>query len=152
MGEEDPSQLLGENVAPETVRGHRRVDGMRTEVHLFFGDSVFHGNLVDDVFLSSVLNTNVAEAEMHFLVHEHTLGVDSTVHDVDLGDDTDGTDTFGIELASHLKAIGGSHILVCRHHTKDNSARVLHIPAAHSFRNLLDVSLLRLKCDPGNTR
>jgi hypothetical protein len=48
--------------------------------------------LIDDVLLGSVLDTDETQTQRHFLIHEHLLGVDTTVHDIDLGDNTHSTD------------------------------------------------------------
>lgn len=78
---------------------------MRSEESLLFSDSLPHWDLVDDIFLSTVFYTDKTETQLNLLVHDHLLGVSTTVHNINLGDNTDGTDALGVELTRHLKTI-----------------------------------------------
>jgi hypothetical protein len=78
---------------------------VRAEIHLFFLNGFSNWDLVDNIFLGSVLDTDVTHSEVNLLVENHTLGIGSSVHDINLGDNTDGSDTFGINLSCHLKTI-----------------------------------------------
>lgn len=69
---------------------------MGRKIGLLLRDCFLNRDLINDIFLGSVLDTNVAQSERHFLITDHSLGVSSPVHDVDLGDDTDGADTLWV--------------------------------------------------------
>jgi hypothetical protein len=112
---------------------------MTGEVLLFLSDRLGDWNLVDDIFLSSVLNTDVTHTKWNFLVHDHALGVCTSIHDVDLGDYTDCSDTLRVELSSHLEAIRSCHIGVGWHDTKDNGSWVTNVSMSHGASNLFDV-------------
>ena len=68
-------------------------------------DGLLDRNLIDDIFLGTILDTHESETELNFLIHDHFLGVGTSVHNIDLGDDTDGTDTLGVEVTRHLQTI-----------------------------------------------
>jgi hypothetical protein len=78
---------------------------MRSKISLLFCKSLIDGNLVDNILLRSIFNTDIAETELYLLIHDHLLSVSTTVHDIDLCDDTHGTDTLFIKLLRHLKTI-----------------------------------------------
>jgi hypothetical protein len=105
VSEQDVCQLLNENITTEGSRGHTRVDRVGTEIHSFFLDSFSNRNLVDDIFLSSVLDSDITHSEVDLLVENHALGVGSSVHDINFSDDTDGSDTLRIDLSCHLETI-----------------------------------------------
>ena len=121
---------------------------MASEILLFFSDGLSNWNLVYNIFLSSVLYTYVSHAKWDFLIHDHALGVGTSIHDIDFCDNTDCSDTFGIKLSSHLEAVGGRHIGVGWHDAKNNSPRITDISVGHGASNLLNV--IRLISD-GNT-
>jgi hypothetical protein len=122
------------------------------EVHALLLNGGLDGNLVNNILLSTVLDTNVSHSEGDFLVHDHSLGAHTSVHDIKLGKDTDSADTFGVELTSHLQTIGSGHIGVSRHDTEDNSTSVSHVSTAHIFSNLFNVLVLSGDSDTGNSR
>lgn len=69
---------------------------MGSKVGLLLGDCFLDRDLINNIFLGSVLDTNVAQSQWYFQIHDHALSVSSSVHDVNLGDDTDGADTLRI--------------------------------------------------------
>ena len=139
VSEEYTRQLRCENLATKVARSHGRVDWVRVEeLHLLLHRR-FHRDLVLDVLLGSVLDSNETQTELDLLIHDHTLGVGSSVHDVNFGDHTDCSDTFGVNSARHTKTFLGSHISVSSHDGEHDSSRVLHVPLGHTPRDLLDV-------------
>lgn len=78
---------------------------MGGEVGLFFGESFLDRDLIDNIFLSTVLDTDVSETKRHFLIHNHLLSVSTAIHNIYFGDHTNGTNTLLIDLTRHLKAI-----------------------------------------------
>jgi len=77
---------------------------------------------------------------MNIFSLDHALGVCTAVHDINFGYDTDGSNTFWIELSCHLKTVGGCHILVCRQHAEDDSPGIGDIAVGHRSGDLLDVA------------
>jgi hypothetical protein len=123
-----------------------------SKVLLFLSDRLSNWNCIDNIFLSSVLNTDVAHAKWNLLVHNHTLGIGTSVHDVDFSDDTDCSDTFGVELSCHLEAVRGSHIGVGWHDAKNDSSWVANVSVGHGASNLLNVIRLISNSNTSYTR
>lgn len=139
MCEKDLGKLIYKYIASHQARWHSRVNGVRGEEHTFFLDRLLNRDLVNDIFLGSVFYTDKSKPQWYFLVHNHTLSVGSSIHNIDFSDNTDGSNTLRVQLLSHLKTIRCSHISVCRNHNKDNSSWVRHVSIAHGTSDLLDV-------------
>jgi len=118
---------------------------MACEVFLFLSNGHGYWNCVNNIFLGSVLNTDITHAKWNLLIHNHAFGVGTSVHDVNFGDDTDSADTLWVELSRHLETVGGSHISVGRHDTKNDGARITDVPVGHGASDLLNV--VGLVCD-----
>jgi hypothetical protein len=124
---------------------------VRAEIHLFLFDGFLDANLVDDIFLGSVLDTDVTHSECNLLVKDHTLGTGTSVHDINFGNDTDSSNTFRVDLYGHLKTIRDSHIGVGGDHTKNNSSWITHVAMTHVFGDFLDVLILSSDRNTGDT-
>ena len=112
---------------------------MGCEVSTLLINCFLDWNAVNNIFLRSVLDSDVTESKSDLLVHNHALSVCSAIHNIDLCDDTDGADTFGVKLTRHLKTIGGSHICVSGNHAKNNCAGITYISVCHCACNFFDV-------------
>lgn len=86
---------------------------MSVEVKLLFFDGGLHSDSIDDILLRSILDTNETQSQVYIFSLNHTLGIGSTVHDINLGDDTNCSDALGVELSSHLETIRCGHICIC---------------------------------------
>ncbi len=62
---------------------------MCAEVLDFVLKSNLDWHLVDDVFLSPVNDTNVAELQVNLFIQQHLFSTGSLVHNIDLSDNTD---------------------------------------------------------------
>lgn len=82
---------------------------------VFQGD--INGDLVDDVLLGTVDNSDVSELQVDFLVEQHFFGAGSLVHDVDFADDSNGSFAGLVPLSSQFEAVGSGEILVGRNDT-----------------------------------
>ena len=78
---------------------------MIRKVKLFFFKCYFDWNSVNDILLTSVLDSNETESERHVLSFNHSFGASTLVHDINFGDDTDCPDTFGIYVTSNLETV-----------------------------------------------
>lgn len=105
VNEENLRQLLRQLKATKSLWWHGRIDRVGSEVSLLLCKSLIDRDLVNNILLRSIFDTDIAETELHFLIHDHLLGVSTTVHDIDLCDNTYGTDTLFIELLRHLQTI-----------------------------------------------
>lgn len=150
MGEQDFSELVGEDVTSKEARRHGGVNRVRAEVHTLLLNSGLNRNPVNNILLSSVLNSNVTHSQGHFLIHDHPLGTHSSVHDIKFSQHSDSADTLRIKLTSHLETIRGGHIGIGGDNAENNSARVRHVSAAHIFGNCFDVLLL-VRASQGDT-
>lgn len=124
---------------------------MTCEVSTLFINCFLDWNAVNDIFLRSVLNADVAESKSHLLVHNHALSVCAAIHNIDLCYDTDGSDTFGVELTRHLKTVRGGHICVSGHHAKNDCAGITYVPVSHCTCNFFDVVGLASDGDTGDS-
>ena len=124
MDEHNLRQFLRQLEAAQLILGQGRVNWMRSEVGLLFGESLRNWDLVDDVLLCTVLDTDVAESEWYLLVHKHLLRVDTTVHNIDLCDDTDCANTLLVDVLGHLQSFSASHISIGWDNSDDDRAWV----------------------------
>lgn len=139
VSEQDTSHLSGEHFAPKVTRRHSRIDWVGVEkCHLFFHGR-FDGDLILNILLSSILDTHKAQTQLNLLVHDHALGVRASVHDVDLGDDANGSDTLGINPARHPETLLRGHISVGSDDAKNDGSGVANISFSHAASNLLNV-------------
>lgn len=72
---------------------------MVLEVTLFLVFCLFDTELIDDIFLSSIFDSNESKSKVNFLIHNHSLGIRSPVHNVNLCDNTHSPDTFWIKAS-----------------------------------------------------
>ena len=88
------------------------------------------------------------------MTHDHVLGVGALVHDVDLGDDSDGPDTLGVKFPSKLKAVACCHICISWDDDEDDGSRLPAVLLNHVLCDLLDVLVLVRSShrDTGDTR
>jgi len=124
---------------------------MRREEGHFLLHGGFHRDLINDVLLGSVLNADESEAELNLLIHDHALGVGASVHDVDLGDHTDSSDTLGVNPAGHSQTFLRCHIGVSSDDAKNDGARIVDISLGHSASDLLNVLRLSWNGDQRDT-
>lgn len=118
---------------------HRRINRVRRKVRLLLIEGGIDAHVGVDVLLRAVLYANIAETHWYFLPHDHSLRICSSVHDVDLGDHTEGADALFIDLASHLQSITCSHVCVRRNNAEDDSSWVLNVAHGHLAGDLFDV-------------
>jgi len=95
-------QTSGEAADAELSQGHRRVGRVAIEVSALLLESFSHRETVLDVLLGSVFDADIAQVEVDFSALDHLLGIDARPHDVDLGDDTEGSDSGGVNRLGHL--------------------------------------------------
>jgi len=120
------------------------------ETHLFL-HGLLDGNASLDVLLGSIFDTDETKTKLDFLIHDHALGVCASVHDINLGDDTDSSNTLRINSTSHSKTFLGGHISVSSDYTENDSSAVTHISLSHASSDLLDVLRLTLNGHESDT-
>lgn len=89
----------------QKVLRHGGVDGVGAEEQLLLLDGSLDWNTVNDILLRPVLDADKAKSELHVLAFNHALGASTLVHDVDFGDNANGTETLWIDLSSNLKPV-----------------------------------------------
>ena len=96
MSEENFGELSRKVTNTKQILRHGRVDRMSIEVEILLLNSCFDTDSIDDVLLRSVLDSNETKSERDILSFDHSLGISTFVHDIDFGNDTDGSNTFWI--------------------------------------------------------
>ena len=124
---------------------------MIAEEQLLLFHRLFHGKLVNNIFLCTILNTNISESKSNILVHYHALCISSSIHNIDFCDNTDSSNSLRIKIACHLQTVRGCHISICWHNTKNNCARVTTISMTHSSCYLLNICILSSNRNFGDT-
>ena len=70
---------------------------------------LFNGNLdrncLLNVFLRTIFDSDIAQSERYLLIHDAALGVSPSVHDIELCNHTDCSDTLWVDLTSHFQTL-----------------------------------------------
>jgi len=149
-GEEHSGEFVDERAGADGVSGERGVDGVFGEVLGFFFEGVFDLDLLLDVELTAAFDADESEAERDLFVEQHGGGVGAFVHDVDLGDDSEGALAFGVELHGELQRLGGGHVCVAGDDCEDDGLGVFAVGGDHVLGDLLDVLRLVSVGDAGD--
>lgn len=78
---------------------------MCTEIELFSFDGNLHRDSIDDVLLRTIFNADESKSEIDVLTFDHSLSTGTFIHDVDLCDDTNSSNTLWINLSCHLQTV-----------------------------------------------
>lgn len=78
---------------------------MCTKVQLFLFDCYLYWNLINDVLLGPILNSNEPKPKSDILSLNHPLGTGSSVHNINLGYDSYGPNSLWIAFSSHLETV-----------------------------------------------
>jgi hypothetical protein len=152
VNEQDLGELSRKCIATEYIIIHSRVNWMRGEEGTLLSNGLLDRNLIYNIFLCTILDAHKTETKLDFLIHDHLLSVGTSVHNINLGDNTNGTDTLGVKLTRHLQTIRCCHICIGRHHTKDDCAGVRHISVGHSTSNFFNIVWLISDGNTSDTR
>jgi len=112
---------------------------MCAEVELLLLNGSLHSLSIDDVLLGSVLDTNETKSKADVLTFDHSLGACSLIHDINLGDDTNCSNTLWITITSHLETIRCGQILIGWQHAENDCSTITNVPVSHGTCDLLDV-------------
>lgn len=112
---------------------------MTREIELLLVESYEYPLIGVDVQLASVLHPDEPKSQWDLMAHYHILSIGTLVHDVNLSNDSNGTNSLRVNLPSHLQSITGSHVCVGWDYTKYDGSGVCYISMAHALSNLLDV-------------
>lgn len=105
MGEENLGQLGRQVVNTKQSLWHGRVNGVCAEIELLLFNGLFDWNAINDILLRSIFDSNKSEPQRDIFTFDHSFGICTLVHNVDLGDHTNSPDTFRIALPRHLKTV-----------------------------------------------
>lgn len=125
---------------------------MCTEIQLLLLNSCLHGNTINDILLRSVLDSDKSKSQLHIFTLEHTFSVGTFVHNVNLCDNTNSSNTLWIKLTGHLQTVWGSHICVGWQHAKNDCSWVTAVPGSHTFCYFFNHGILSINWDSCNTR
>lgn len=146
MGEKNFGQLWGKITNTKEGLWHSWINWMSVEEKLFFLNGLFNWNSINDILLGSVLNTNETKSEGNIFSFNHSFGTGTLVHNINFGDDTDGSNTFWIDLSCHLKTIRCGHIDVSWEYAQNDSSWIIYISVSHRSSNLFNVIWLIWTC------
>jgi hypothetical protein len=96
------SQLRSKVTNTKERLWHSGINWMSIEIEFFLLDSSLNWNSIDNILLRSVLNTNETKSKSNIFSFDHSLGTCTFIHDIDFGDDTNGSNTFWVNLSCHL--------------------------------------------------
>ena len=151
VSKQEFGQFVGQNVTAKVAWRHGRIDRVSAKEQLFLFHSLLNWNLVNDILLSAILYTDISETECYILVHDHSLCIRSSVHNVNLCDHTNCPDSLWIQVPGHLQTIGSCHICIGRDHAKNNCAWVANISVRHCTSDLFNVLVLAGDSNLGDT-
>ena len=144
-------QFGGQDFTSEQSWWHSWVNRVRIEICLLLVFGFFHTQLHLNVFLSSVLNSDETKSQIDFLVHDHSFSISTSVHNIDLGNDTNSPDSFRVKSSGCSDTFWSSHIGISWNHTKNDCSWVCTVPLDHSSCDLLDVLSLASNWDESDT-
>ena len=97
------------------------------------------GAALRDVLLASVDDADVAQSKRHNLAAKVRARVGTAVHDVELGDDSDGTLTVGVHHSAEGERVAVGEIAVGGRHREDEARIAFDVGEDHLANLLLDV-------------
>jgi len=139
MCEKNFSQFRSQVTNTKERLWHGWINWMSVEIEFFLLDSSFNWNSINDILLGSVFDSNETESKSDIFSFDHSFGTCTFIHDIDFGDDTDSSNTFWIDLSSHLQTIRGGHIDVSWEHTQNDCSWITNISICHCSSNLFNV-------------
>lgn len=78
---------------------------MSGKIELFSLNSILDSHVIQDILLRTILDTYVTQSQRNILASEHALSIGTLVHDINLSQDSDGSNTTGIDLFGHHETI-----------------------------------------------
>jgi len=116
-----------------------RVAGMCFEETLLSSEGLFNRLVALDITLTAANYTDVAELERDGIASENIVGIGTTVHQIELGDNTDGALAAGIYVTSKLDGIACGKIDVTGSNGEDDSVGLSDVLEAHTTDLILDI-------------
>ena len=101
-----------------------------------------NGNVVIDLKLTTALNSKVSKLKWVVFSLQSFISISASVHQVDFGNDTDGTFAFGVHLPGQLKRVRRSDVNVGRCQCKDQGVLGQHKSQDHLSDLILNVGWL----------
>ena len=112
----------------------------------------FHLDFINNILLAPVSDSNIAQLQRYFLVHQHSSGVGSFVHYINFSDDSYCPFAIRIQLPGHEQSIASTHILIGRDYTENNGPFIPSITHTHILSDPLYVMTLVIYSYFGDTR
>ena len=102
MSEQNLSKLGGQIANTEKSLRHTRVNRMCAKIELLSFDGNLDRDSINDILLRTIFDTNKSKSQIYVLTLDHSLSTGTFIHDIDFGDDTNGSNTFWVNLSCHL--------------------------------------------------
>lgn len=150
MCKQYPWKFCCQHWATKHTWWHRWVDRMICKVAQFFLLCFFYTQLILDIFLCSIFDANESKSQINFLVHNHFLGIGTSVHDINFCDYTNCPDAFWIEPSCCPDTFRACHIGVCWYYTKNDGSCIWAVPFNHASSNCFNILILTFdwnECD-----
>lgn len=98
-----------------------------------------NSDIVIDIKLAPIFDSDIAIPQMHNLISEHHHGIIAPVHDVNLGQAADRTDSFRVNLPHQMEGLTIGQILIRWDHAQDDGPGLLYVFQGHLFGDLVDI-------------
>ena len=118
---------------------HSGINWMGVEIKLFFLNSRLNWNSIDNILLGPILNSNETKSKCDIFSFYHSLCTCTFIHDINFSDDTNGSNTFWVNLSCHLKTIGSGHINISWENTQNDCSRITNVSISHRSGDLFNV-------------
>lgn len=137
------SQKFGINVA---------INIMSSKILIFFIKGLSNFNLIVNIFLGTILNSNISKFEWNLSVENHMGCVCTTIHNIDFSNNSKSSSSFRVPFTSQIKTLRSSHIRVSRNDCKDDGPILTTISFCHISSNFFNILNLITHRDFGDTR
>ena len=127
-----PWQFGCQNRTAKHTRWHSWVNWMISKIAQLFLLSFFNTQLVNDIFLCPIFDTDKSKSQINFLVHNHSFSVGSSVHNINLCYDTDCPHTLRVEPSGSPDTLWSCHICVSWYNTEDDCSCIRTISFNHT--------------------
>ena len=125
---------------------------MTSKILIFFIKSLSHFYFIVNVFLGTILNTDISKLEWNFSVENHMRCICTTIHYIYFGNNSKSSCSFRIPFTSQVKTLRSCHICVSRNDCKNDCPILTTISFCHFSCDLFNILNLITHRDFGDTR
>lgn len=145
-------QFFCQGVCPEEFRWECRVNWTCGKEFFFCFETFFNWDVVDDIFLASVLDTHVTISERNLLIFEHLTSIVTSIHDIYLSQASDRSLSWRVNFSHDLEGFTCSEILICWDDTQYYRPLFRNVSEGHVFGDVVDIAWLLSNWDGSDSR